>query len=174
MKWVTHQTIAVGAAFMLGMPLMAIGAAWIGGIVPDVLDQKRAALSRNPQKAFNLIHRGTTHWFGWWLALWALGLALAPSPWFEAQPIMNIAPILAYLLTGLGFGAFSHIALDACTTAGVPLTPFSRKHKFSLKLCRTGSAAEYLGLAAFCVAFWLLESRELSLLAREARSVMGL
>lgn len=179
MKWVTHQTVAVGAAFMLGMPLVGLGAAWLGGILPDVLDQKRAALSRNPQKTFNRIHRGATHWFGWWVALWVLGLALAPSPWFMGQALLtqylsSIPPEFGPALAGLGFGAFSHIVLDSCTTSGVPLTPFSRKNKFSFKLCRTGGAGEYVALAIFCIVFWLLESKDVYLLGRAARFIIGL
>lgn len=155
MKWITHQAVAVGVAFSLGLSAPGVGAAWAGAVLPDVLDQKRAALSRNRQRAFNRIHRGTTHWFGWWLAVWALGLAGAvpdlPAPW----------------VAGLGLGGLSHVALDACTTAGVPLVPWTRRGKWSLGLCRTGGMGEYLFLALTAALFWVLERRELLALARE-------
>ena len=106
MKWITHQAVAVGAAFSLGLPAAGVGAAWAGAVLPDVLDQKRAALARDRRRAFNRIHRGTTHWFGWWLAVWALGMSGA------------LPEAAAYTAAGLGFGALSHVALDVCTTAG--------------------------------------------------------
>lgn len=157
MKWITHQAVAAGAAFSLGLPAVGVGAAWAGAVLPDVLDQKRAALSRDRQRAFNRIHRGATHWFGWWLALWALGLTDVLS-----------APA-AYLAAGVGFGAFSHVLLDACTTAGVPLVPWSRRGKWSLGVCRTGGWGEYAFLALAAALFWVVERRDLLALARQCR-----
>ena len=155
MKWITHQAVAVGAAFSLGLPAAGVGAAWAGAVLPDVLDQKRAALARDRRRAFNRIHRGTTHWFGWWWAVWALGMSGA------------LPEAAAYTAAGLGFGALSHVALDACTTAGVPLVPWSRRGKWSLGLCRTGGLGEYVFLALAGALFWVLERRELMDLARE-------
>lgn len=159
MKWMTHQMLAVGAAFCLGLPAPGMGAAWAGAVLPDVIDQKRAALTRRRQRTFNRIHRGTSHWFGWWLALWALGLSgVLPGP-------------AASVVAGLGFGALTHVALDACTTAGVPLLPLrlrgQRWAQWSLGLCRTGGVGEYVFLAVAVVLFWTLERRELMSLARE-------
>lgn len=155
MRWLTHQAVAVGAAFSLGLPAVGVSAAWAGAVLPDVLDQRWAALFRDRQRAFNRIHRGATHWFGWWLAVWALGLAGALS-----GPLASVA-------AGLGFGAFSHVVLDACTTAGVPLVPWTRRDRWSLGLCRTGGVGEYLFLALAVALFWVLEHRELLALARK-------
>ena len=69
MKWITHQTAAVGAALVMQLPLEGVIASCVGGVLPDKLDMRVAAMTPNRQKTFNRIHRGTTHWFGWWLAL---------------------------------------------------------------------------------------------------------
>ena len=65
MKWVTHQIVGAGAAVLAGLPPLAVGAAWLGSIAPDVIDQKVAGLFPNERKAFYAIHRRTTHWLGW-------------------------------------------------------------------------------------------------------------
>lgn len=161
MKWITHQAVAVGAAFALGMPVAGVAGTWAGAVLPDVLDQKRAALSRNRQRTFNRIHRGATHWFGWWLALWLAGLTGALS---------GVATVVA----GVGFGAFMHVALDACTTAGVPVVPWSRRGKFSLGLCRTGGPGEYCFLALAAALFWVVERQDVLRLAREYRHFLPL
>lgn len=162
MKWITHQAVAVGAAFVLGMPVAGLAGVWAGAVLPDVLDQKRAALSRNRQRAFNRIHRGTTHWFGWWLALWLAGLTGV------------LSELAGAVVAGIGFGAFLHVALDACTTAGVPVVPWSRQGKFSLGLCRTGGLGEYAFLAVAAGLFWLVERQELGRVAAQARHFLPL
>lgn len=155
MKWITHQTVAACSALAAGMSGPAALAAWAGAVLPDALDHRMAALARNRQRAFNQIHRGPTHWFGWWLALWLFGLMpLLPPEW---RP----------LVAGFGFGAFSHVVLDMCTYSGVPLTPFSRKRKVSLKLCATGSVGEYAFLAVCLVIFWFLAKDDLGRVSRE-------
>lgn len=166
MTWMTHQILALGAAFCLGLPPLALGAAWAGALLPDVIDQKRAALARRRQRAFNRIHRGTSHWFGWWLALWALGMSgVLPGP---------AAPAAA----GLGFGALTHVILDACTPAGVPLAPVTprgrHRARWSLGLCRTGGVGEYVLLAVAVALFWVLERHKLMSLARELPDFFGL
>ena len=70
------------------------------------------------------------------------------------------------MLTGLGFGGLSHVALDMLTPQGVPLQPFSRKGRFSLKLCATGSVGEYCFLAAIVLAVWFFMGRDLLHLVR--------
>lgn len=155
----THQLVALGAAFCAGLPAPGMGAAWFGAVLPDVIDQKRAALARRRQRAFNRLHRGTSHWFGWWLALWALGLSgVLPGP-------------ASLAVVGLGLGALTHVALDACTTAGVPLLPLKLRRQcwgqWSLGLCRTGGVGEYIFLAVSVALFWVLERRELMSLARQ-------
>lgn len=138
MKWLTHQMGAVLAALSLtGSPLV-IGSAFAGGILPDVIDQKRARLGKNRrerQKIFNSAHRGASHWFGWWLLL------------FFASAMLSQAP-LREIAAGLALGGLSHVGLDMLTTRGVPLVPFTRKGSVSLRFCSTGSWKEYVFLAA--------------------------
>lgn len=141
MRWPTHQAAAVVCAIALHLPAAGVGAALVGATVPDVLDQRISGLGlgrRGRQRLFNRIHRGSTHWFGWWFALFALVLAV-PMP-AEARA----------LLSGLALGGLSHVGLDMLTPQGVPLTPFSRKGRYSLGLCRTGGLGEYAFLAALC------------------------
>ena len=49
---------------------------------------------------------------------------------------------------GASVGGLSHVVLDMMTPQGIPLLPFTRKNRFSLHLCKTGS----LGESAFCAA----------------------
>lgn len=139
MKWITHQTGAAAAGFALQMPLCAVAAAFAGAVLPDMLDQAASKLGRSRkqrQKIFNRVHRGNSHWFGWWLALFVASAA-APLP-----------PLLKAICAGFFMGATSHVLLDMLTTQGVPLLPFSHKNRFSLGLCSTGKAGEYLFLLA--------------------------
>ena len=108
MKWITHQTAGVGAALALHLPLEGVVAACLGAILPDKLDQAIAKRSRNPQRTFNQIHRGTTHWFGWWVAILLVACShLVPPHW---QPA----------LLGIGLGGISHVVLDMLTPSGIP------------------------------------------------------
>jgi len=139
MKWVTHQVGAFGAGMLLQLPLAGLAACVVGGILPDVFDQKLAGLFRNRQKAFNNIHRGFTHWPGLWL-----GLLVAVCVFLPAGPFGLVRAVLF----GAAVGGLSHVVLDMMTPQGIPLLPFSRRNRFSLHLCRTGSLGEY----AFCAA----------------------
>ena len=53
MKWITHQVGAFGAGMLLQLPLAGLAACVVGGILPDVFDQKLAGLFRNRQKALS-------------------------------------------------------------------------------------------------------------------------
>ena len=86
-----------------------------------------------------------------------LGCALALLP--AVLPTLPAA--LRPVLLGLCFGGLSHVLLDMLTPAGVPLTPFSRKHKLSLKLCATGSLGEYLFLTGVLAVGWLFWGKDL-------------
>ena len=162
MKWFTHQTVAMAAAVALGMTPAAVGGALAGAVLPDVIDQRVARMSRNPQRRFNQIHRGASHWVGWYAVLLAGALA-APLP-----------PASAALAAGVGFGALAHVILDMLTPSGVPLTPFSRKNKLSLRLCSTGSLGEYVFLAASLGALYLLAGERAEQVARAAAKLLRL
>ncbi len=145
MRWVTHQVGALAAAFWLQLPPAGLVAAWFGGILPDVFDQKLAGLYKNRQQGFNRVHRGFTHWPGLWLAgLFAALVLLPPEGSFLSRPVC----------AGLTLGGLSHVVLDMLTVQGVPLLPFSRKKRFSLKLCKTGGAGEYAFLGTMLVSMW--------------------
>ena len=108
-----------------GLPLAGMAAAWFGSVVPDMLDQHAARRAFFRQKKFNQVHRRSSHWFGWWLAVWAWSLT------------GQLGPLPDAVVGGFGFGALTHVLLDMCTTHGVPLLPFVKK-RFSLRLCSTG------------------------------------
>ncbi len=146
MKWITHQSMAVMAAFALHQPAAAIAGALAGSILPDVIDQKRASLSFSRQRAFNRTHRKGSHWFGWWAALWLFAHMGCHGPLPDA------------LMGGLAFGALTHVLLDMCTKRGVPLLPFGGV-RLSCGLFRTGSLWEYMFLAA-CAALFLLTEHQ--------------
>lgn len=137
MKWITHQTGAIVLGLALQLPAAGIAAASAGAILPDLADQKIAALApgrRQRQKIFNKIHRGATHWFGWWLGL------------FLAVLYFPLQPLASEIAAGLAFGGLSHVALDMLTPHGVPLLPFARNRRVAIAMCGTGSAGEYVFL----------------------------
>lgn len=143
MKWLTHQTAAVASAVALHLPPAAVLAVWAGAILPDLADQRISRLAPTKggrQKIFNAIHRGTSHWLGWWMAIFLAGMS------------GSLPEEYGILLAGLGFGAINHVLLDMLTPQGIPLRPFSRKNRFSLKLCSTGSLGEYCLLAVIALA----------------------
>lgn len=146
MRWLTHQAGGALAGLLLQFSLPAIFLGICASILPDVIDQKRAALGKTAkqrQKIFNATHRGATHWFGGWLGLFlACGLITAP--------------LLRELLAAVALGGLSHIALDMLTPRGVPILPISRKASVSLRLCSTGSWQEYLVMTGLVIACLIL------------------
>lgn len=139
MKWITHQTGAALGALALALPLPAVIASAIAAIGPDIIDQKLCALGssrKRRQKLFNQLHRGASHWFGWWLALF-LAAFTGPLP-----------PLLRDITIGLALGPLSHVMMDLLTPRGVPLLPFTQKFRISLPLCATGRLGEYIFLFA--------------------------
>lgn len=175
MKWFTHQCLAVGTAAALGMPLPAVAGALAGAVLPDVVDHRLAALSPRPRRTFNRIHRGASHWFGWYLALWLLSLA-APSPLPGLKALEGLGGLagagqgaLLFFLGGAAYGALTHVLLDMLTPMGAPLTPFSRKRKLSLNVCVTGGIGEYVFLGLSLAGLWLLAGDRLGGLPRFPR-----
>lgn len=151
MKWITHQTGAVLGAFALGLPLPGIACSCLGAVFPDVIDQRVSRLAsdkRSRQKNFNRIHRGASHWFGWWLLLFIATLTV-PVPLF-----------LRDALSGFCLGALSHVGMDLLTPRGVPIMPFTHIGKIALPICSTGKAGEYIFLTLIICAgiFWFWDS----------------
>ncbi len=145
MKWITHQSVAVGPALILDWPSTAVAGVALGAILPDMIDMAISRMTPNPQKTFKAIHRGFTHWFGWYVALlifWGLLYVYPRSMGALHLPLKQV-----YFLGGVALGGLFHILLDMCTPSGVPLFPFSQQKRFSLKLFSTGSAQEYVFLA---------------------------
>ncbi len=154
MKWFTHQAVAMSAAVAAQMPPMALGTVFVGAVLPDIIDQRIAALTRNPQKTFQCIHRGASHWYGWYLVCFLFGLwgTYADVPAFMGTK--GVRDNLLLLCLGLGFGGLAHIVLDMLTPMGVPLLPFVRRKRLVLPVCATGSLGEYIFLGVtLCVLF---------------------
>ena len=68
--------------------------------------------------------------------------------------------LLRPVCVGLAVGGLSHVVLDMLTPQGIPLLPFSRRNRFSLKLCKTGSFGEYAFLATMIVCMWIFLREE--------------
>lgn len=150
MKWVTHQTGAILGAIALNAPLPALVMIIPGAILPDMADLSLSRLGRSKRQRrelFNKIHRGSSHWFGWWLGLLLLVLSI-PIP-----------PFLQDALAGLALGGFCHVLMDMLTPRGIPVLPFSRAQNMSTPLCSTGTKGEYIFLACMILAgiFMLLQ-----------------
>ncbi len=155
MKWITHQTVAVGSAVALGFPPPLVVAVFVGSVLPDVIDMTLARLTPCPEQTFKRIHRGFSHWYGSYLLAFVLCFAAVQGmDFFEKWNVFSSKASYFQWGVGLSFGALMHILLDMCTPSGVPLLPFVDKSRFSLRLFPTGSVQEYafLALAVICFA----------------------
>ncbi len=156
MKWLTHQSVGLAAAVAFKMPPVALVAVLAGAVLPDIIDRKAAALTRKPQRTFQRIHRGVSHWYGWYLLLFLLGLwgSYDDLPHFLGNK--DIRETLILVCLGIGFGGLTHVLLDMLTPMGVPLFPFVMGKRLSLSLCATGSIGEYIFLVvALCFLLFL-------------------
>lgn len=169
MKWLTHQTGAVVLAAGLNFPLTGVIVAAAGAVLPDVIDQRVSKLGASRErrrKIFNKIHRGHSHWFGWWLTAFCLAACYIPPG------------LLRDAALGVALGALSHVLLDTLTPQGTPLFPFTHGHRLSFKLCATGSAGEYLflllALGAAVFAFGDAFAGHLELIAAQIRRFAAL
>ncbi|MBQ9405949.1 MAG: metal-dependent hydrolase [Desulfovibrio sp.] len=163
MKWITHQIGAVSLGLAWHLPLPGLAAICAGAVLPDMLDMRIAGLAATRagrQRLFNAVHRGGTHWMGWWLALWIGALSVSGLP-----------DMLRELALGLGLGGLSHVFLDMLTPAGVPLLPHARRPAVSLKICATGSLGEYCILALIVGAAWFFLRDDILSLARRLHRI---
>lgn len=164
MKWITHQAGAIFLGLSLGLPTAGVACASAGAILPDVIDQKISGLGSTRgqrQRIFNRIHRGASHWFGWWFII-LIGAACYPFGYMGNE-----------VLAGLAFGGLSHVGFDMLTPQGVPLTPFSRKKRLSLNLCRTGSIGEYIFLGCLLICGGILFRTDLLELSKNISHYFG-
>lgn len=176
MRWITHTGVAVGVAAVLGAPAVVVAGVAAGSVLPDVFDQLVAG--RN-QQLWRKIHRGTSHWWGWYALLIVGAFLLGPEAQETFRDFLNALDVLPRdvvrllqqgpvdgVLLGLALGAGSHVALDALNPSGVPLWPFSAKPRLGLGLVSTGTWQEYALLA---VCLLLLGMRYEEVIQRLAR-----
>lgn len=158
MKWITHQAGAVFGALALTLPLPAVFCSALGAVAPDAIDQRLSKMAgRKRQKTFNKIHRGSSHWFGWWLLLFLAALAI-PIP-----------SLLRDAAAGFALGSLIHVGMDALTPRGVPMLPTQRKFRLAIPVCSTGKAGEYLFLATItgtALLFWREDFQSLFIYVR--------
>ncbi len=174
MKWITHESVAVGTAMVLGLPTSGLGGVALAGValgavLPDMVDMGVSRMTPNPEKTFKAIHRGVTHWFGWYVGMLLFVALCAEYPRSMGAYYMNLKGI--YFLGGLGFGGLFHVFLDMCTPSGVPLLPFNSKKRFSFKLFSTGSVQEYVFLALVLGLLAALGDGDFSALLRQAQRI---
>ena len=150
MKVGTHIIAGVMAGYIVGatagLPLLESGALGaVGGVaamLPDI-DHPHSAIRRKTGvlgtlAAFWMKHRGITHSIAALAVVWGVML-------FIGQPLIGAAVVGGYA---------SHLLLDGCTPAGVPLFwPASRRVHLlpSVVRIRTGSFAEQ-GVALLLIA----------------------
>lgn len=157
MRWMTHTGVAVGVAVTLGAPVGVVAGVAAGSVLPDVID--RAVAGKN-QQLWRKIHRGTSHWWGWYVLLTMAALVLGPEVQVTFMDFLSALEILPRdvlrlmgqspvdgILLGLALGAASHVALDALNPSGVPLWPFDARPRLALGLVSTGTWKEYVLLA---------------------------
>lgn len=154
MKWFTHQTVAIGTGISLNFSPEVIGTMAFGAILPDVIDMKIAGKGPAKQKIFYKIHRGFSHWFGWYFIILLFTLL---------YPIPNQYRLL---LMGCALGALTHIVLDMLTPSGIPLTPSiiaskKKDKRLSFNLCSTGSLKEYIFLLLTISLFWAISGEKM-------------
>jgi inner membrane protein len=151
----------------LHLPPAGVLAACVGAVLPDIIDMRVAGLAMtkaSKQRTFNRIHRGLTHWFGWWALLLAGGVLF--TGWNALHPLVRTC------LMGLGFGGLSHVTLDMLTPNGVPLLPLPGSTRVSLRLCSTGSLGEYCFLAAILALSFLFLRDDALLLYHNALNLL--
>ncbi len=170
MKWITHQSVPVGMALLLDWPHAALAGVAFGAILPDVIDMGISRMSPNPQKTFKAIHRGFTHWFGWYALLLLFWVLLYMYP--RSMGALHLPLKQLYFLGGVAFGGMFHVLLDMCTPSGIPLLPFSQQKRFSLKLFSTGSPQEYLFLALVLALFAALGVDDFSGMLRQIQRMI--
>lgn len=134
MKWINHQMIGFGMGYLLTGELFSSIVASVAAVLPDTIE-KTGDLMRIPK------HREATHNPLYW------GIALI------------ICMIIAYFTGGetllhytivFFIGLMTHLACDALTLTGVPISR-NGEMRIALKLFCTGHIIEYLIAIVFLV-----------------------
>ena len=115
-------------------------------------------------------HRGASHWVLLWLVVVVAGPAyvhhqwmgwMTALPWGHLPVTREISLVLGAAAFGLALGPLLHVLFDGCSSAGVPVAPFSRTRlKLSLYKTRrraSWDASEVLFLTvvlAICALSW--------------------
>lgn len=155
MRWITHTGVAVAVAGVCGAPAGMLAGIAAGSVLPDVID--RLVAGKN-QQLWRKIHRGTSHWWGWYVLLAVFAATMGNE--FDELVRSLLKEILGGLprefsrmlqqsgtvVLGLALGALSHVALDALNPSGVPIWPHGGNPRVRSKLVSTGTWREYIFL----------------------------
>ena len=128
-----------------------LGGVLLGSVLPDAVDM---AIARKNRSLFQRIHRGTTHWPGWYVLLLIgvqlglpdeRGLSRLVEPLFASAGQALAAQSALFgvaAVTGIALGALSHLLLDAFNPTGIPISPFGGKPRLILARIPTGTLGE--------------------------------
>ncbi len=174
MKWFTHKAVAVAGALAAGAHAGALVAVLVGSVLPDMID---TAAAHGNKRVWRRIHRQTSHWFGWYVAMILLGVVLPLQEMtadflrmadisFPGISRRALSEVLGNdLLVWLGLGGLVHVLLDALTPMRVPLFPWGGSRRFGVSLVSTGSWQEH--------AFLVVAVGAIALQFEKARQVLG-
>ena len=183
MKWFTHKAVAVAGALAAGAHMGELVAVLVGSVLPDLID---TTVAHGNKKIWRRIHRQTSHWFGWYLLLIALGCAFplehmvieilrATNISFPGISRSMLAEAGTYgntLVIWIGVGGLIHVLLDALTPMRVPVFPFSGRKRFGISLVSTGTWQEYVFLVAAVGAIALQFDKARDILEAVLREVL--
>ena len=104
-------------------------------------------------------HRGASHWVLLWLVVMVAGPFyvhhewarwVAASPWQHVRGMRETRWVLGAAAFGMALGPLLHVLFDGCSSAGVPVAPFSRTRlKLSLYSTRNRRSPWNLSEPAF-------------------------
>lgn len=133
MKWRNHQIVTASAVYSLSGGLLSAFAAFVGSVLPDVLEFRGV-----------VPHRTLTH------SLW-VWLPLCISLWFFYVKNGSTS-IYCFLLFFVASGAVLHICEDALSIKGVPLlSPFGES--VGLRVYQTGTFSEEITVVGILLIF---------------------
>ncbi len=161
MTWKSHCIANGAVALALTCRLDVALAAMATAALPDQVE-KFLPLGK---------HRGASHWLLLWLVVVVAGPACVQHEWARWSPAWPWHPVKAMhqlqfaletAVFGLALGPLLHVLFDGCSSAGVPVAPFSRT-RLRLALYQTRSrrsswnVSEFLFLTlvlAICAFSW--------------------